>query len=89
MLNNTDISMHFQAGAWERDKYMGSFTHDGDFVGEGLGGNSGNNGQASIIDRINLINAFELFGSDSSHSSYSPYEKEFAPILQDVVGYKP
>ena len=66
--------------------YMGAFTHDGDYVGEGLGGNSGVNGQASIIDRINLLNTLRLLTGDwSPHSSYDPTRyKE----LKDVTGYK-
>ncbi|QCD45676.1 hemagglutinin repeat-containing protein [Campylobacter mucosalis] len=50
--------------------YSGAYTKQGDFVGEGLGGNSGNNGKASITDRINIFNAFKLFSDDSPHSEY-------------------
>jgi hypothetical protein len=60
-------------------------TASGDFVGEGLGGNSGVNAEASIIDRINLFNAIKLITSDSPHSSYKPTDY---PELQDVTGYK-
>lgn len=66
--------------------YMGAFTKPGDYVGEGLGGNSGVNTQASIIDRINLINTLRLLMGDwSPHGSYDPtIYKE----LKDVIGYK-
>lgn len=67
--------------------YMGAFTKPGDFVGEGLGGNSGVNQQASIIDRVNFINTLRLFtGGWSPHGSYYPYNYT---ELQNVVGYKP
>jgi len=65
--------------------YKGAFTNSGDFVGEGLGGNSGVNGEASIIDRINLFNAFKLITPSSSHSGYDPNKFE---ELKDVTGYK-
>lgn len=65
--------------------YMGAFTKPGDFVGEGLGGNSGVDGQASLIERINLFNTMKLFGNNSPHSSYSPYDYV---ELKDVIGYK-
>ncbi len=65
--------------------YKGAFTKTGDFVGEGLGGNSGVNGEASIIDRINLFNTLKLITPDSPHSSYKPTDY---PELQDVTGYK-
>lgn len=65
--------------------YMGAFTKLGDFVGEGLGGNSSVDGQASLIERINLFNTMKLFGNNSPHSSYSPYDYV---ELKDVIGYK-
>ena len=65
--------------------YKGAFTKSGDFVGEGLGGNSGANGQASFLDRINIINTIKLITPDSPHSSYKPTDY---PELQDVTGYK-
>ncbi|MFA6741118.1 MAG: hypothetical protein WCR78_06450 [Arcobacteraceae bacterium] len=65
--------------------YKGAFTKSGDFVGEGLGGNSGANGEASFIDRANLLNIIKLITSSSPHSSYKPSDY---PELQDVTGYK-
>lgn len=65
--------------------YKGAFTKPGDFVGEGLGGNSGVNGEASILDRINIFNTFKLITPDSPHSSYKPTDYE---ELKDVTGYK-
>ncbi len=65
--------------------YKGAFTKTGDFVGEGLGGNSGVNGEASILDRVNLLNIFKLVTPDSPHSSYKPTDYE---ELKDVTGYK-
>jgi filamentous hemagglutinin len=65
--------------------YKGAFTKSGDFVGEGLGGNSGANGQASFIDRANLLNIIKLITPTSPHSSYKPTDYE---ELKDVTGYK-
>lgn len=65
--------------------YKGAFTKPGDFVGEGLGGNSGVNGEASILDRVNLLNIFKLVTPSSPHSSYKPTDY---PELRDVTGYK-
>jgi len=65
--------------------YKGAFTNSGDFVGEGLGGNSGVNGEASMLDRINLFNTFKLITPSSPHSGYDPYKFE---ELKDVTGYK-
>ena len=66
--------------------YMGAFTKPGDYVGEGLGGNSGVNRQASIIDRINLINTLRLLTGDwSPHSSYDPTKYN---ELKNIIGYK-
>ena len=65
--------------------YKGAFTKSGDFVGEGLGGNSGANGEASFIDRANLLNIIKLITPSSPHSSYKPSDY---PELQDVTGYK-
>lgn len=65
--------------------FMGAYTKSGDFVGEGLGGNSGANGQASFIDRANLLNIIKLITPSSPHSSYKPSDY---PELQDVTGYK-
>jgi filamentous hemagglutinin len=85
-VNGKDMENIIAEGGLEY-KYMGVFTKSGDFVGEGLGGNSGVNEQASIIDRINLINTLRLFtGSWSPHGSYDPYQYT---ELQNVVGYKP
>lgn len=65
--------------------YKGAFIKSGDFVGEGLCGNSGANGQASFIDRANLLNIIKLITPSSPHSSYKPSDY---PELQDVTGYK-
>jgi filamentous hemagglutinin len=65
--------------------FMGAYTKSGDFVGEGLGGNSGANGQASFIDRANLLNIIKLITPTSPHSSYKPTDYE---ELKDVTGYK-
>ncbi|MDP3266307.1 MAG: hypothetical protein Q8M39_05730 [Sulfuricurvum sp.] len=70
--------------------YMGVFTNEHDYVGQGLGGNSGwinngVNGQASNWQMFNLIDIGRLITPSSPHSGYSPYNfKE----LKDVVGYK-
>ncbi|MGE4457226.1 MAG: hypothetical protein AB7E13_09825 [Arcobacteraceae bacterium] len=65
--------------------YKGAFTKSGDFVGEGLGGNSGVNGEASRLDRINVVNIIKLITPSSPHSGYDPYKFE---ELKDVIGYK-
>ncbi|WP_233144073.1 hypothetical protein, partial [Campylobacter pinnipediorum] len=62
-----------------------SVVKDGDFVGEGLGGNKGVNKQADILDRLNLINIFKLFTSDSPHSSYICEDYENIGV---VCGYR-
>ncbi|WP_041959930.1 hypothetical protein [Sulfurospirillum arsenophilum] len=46
------------------------YTKPGDFVGEGLGGNSGNNEQADLTQKANILNLLSLFTSGSPHSSY-------------------
>ena len=65
--------------------YKGAFTNNGDYVGEGLGGNSGANQDASFKDRINIFNIGKLITPSSPHSGYSPYDFE---ELKDVRGYK-
>jgi len=68
-----------------RETSGANFTNQGDFVGEGLRGNSGVNGEASILDRINLFNAIKLMTPSSPHGGYDPYK--FVE-LKDVTGYK-
>ncbi|UZE96642.1 hemagglutinin repeat-containing protein [Alkalimarinus alittae] len=53
-------------------KYQGMFTHDGDYVGEGIGGNKGENEQVkdSYYEKLQLLEVVDLFGKDSPHSTY-------------------
>ena len=53
-------------------EFQGMFTHKGDFVGEGIGGNKLDNGQVEhpIREKFNLLNAWELLGDNSPHSTY-------------------
>ncbi|MDQ6958674.1 MAG: hypothetical protein Q9M24_06125, partial [Mariprofundaceae bacterium] len=49
--------------------FRGNLTNEGDFVGEGLGGNKGKNQQMPTKGRINsIVNAPKLFTDDSPHS---------------------
>ena len=50
--------------------FQGMLTHEGDFVGEGIGGNKGDNGQASFSDKLKVKNVLDLFGEGSPHSTY-------------------
>lgn len=70
--------------------YMGAFTNEHDYVGQGLGGNSGSinngvNGQASPWQILNLIDIARLVTPSSPHSGYDPYKFE---ELKNVTGYK-
>lgn len=69
--------------------YMGAFSNEHDYVGQGLGGNSGFNGgvnvQASNWQMLNLIDIGRLFTVGSPHSGYNP--KNWS-ILDKVTGYK-
>lgn len=51
-------------------KFIGNYTNNNDFVGEGLGWNAGDNGQANITDKMDVGNAFILFTDKSPHSNY-------------------
>jgi filamentous hemagglutinin len=65
--------------------YMGVFTNEHDYVGQGLGRNDGVNGQASNWQILNLIDIGRLLMPSSPHSGYNPYN---FTELQNVVGYK-
>lgn len=69
--------------------YMGAFTNQHDYVGQGLGHNSGfgdgSNEQASYFQMLNLIDIGRLFTASSPHGGYNP--KNWAE-LNNVMGYK-
>ncbi len=76
-VNSNDMKATMSSVGFES---VGSFTRDGDYVGEGLGGNKGEDEQASLKDRMNILNIPKLFSEpdESPHSTYHCAELEVA-----------
>ena len=58
--------------------FQGMFTHEGDYVGEGIGGNKLDNQQAPFSEKFELGEVFDLFDENSPHSTYGCSEYKYA-----------